>query len=361
MIRLAKSLPKPIRRPIKVEPVLPVKEDEQIALLRSIDEKLTPKPEEPEEKEEAEEVKITEPIEVNVLNFPVPPEPKECKHEMKECVHKEVTVNVPDEVVVKDLPLAQGASTSELQKKTIEALKKVEEIVKKLNFTDDGELKTTGKGGNDGFYGVATAANQLAEMQILNSIVDGLGAVLDVAVTNTVTVQATNLDIRDLAFATDKVDVSGSSVKIQGEDSLGNTTDIQTAPDGDLVTHLHTASLACVDGVNNTQRFPVNENDYGFYMNPNFNWVFNGTTWDRMRGDTQGQQVHAPYYIIKYDDAGSGITYIGKAAVGTSVASAGWQIKRLDESSTPDFDVLFADGVSTFTKVWDSRAGYTYS
>lgn len=282
MIRLAKSLPKPIRRPIKVEPVLPVKEDEQIALLRSIDEKLTPKPEEPEE-EEVEEVKITEPIEVNVLNFPVPPEPKECKHEMKECVHKEVTVNVPDEVVVKDLPLAQGASTSELQKKTIEALKKVEEIVKKLNFTDNGELKTTGKGGgNDGFYGVATAANQLAEMQILNSIVDGLSAILDVEVTNTVTVQATNLDTRDLAFATDKVDVSGSNV--------GSTP-----------------------------------------------------------------------YIVKYDDAGSGITYIGKAAVGTSVASAGWQIKRLDESSTPDFDVLFADGVSTFTKVWNSRSSYSYS
>lgn len=216
MIRLAKSLPKPIRRPIKVEPVLPVKEDEQIALLRSIDEKLTPKPEEPEE-EEVEEVKITEPIEVNVLNFPVPPEPKECKHEMKECVHKEVTVNVPDEVVVKDLPLAQGASTSELQKKTIEALKKVEEIVKKLNFTDDGELKTTGKGGgNDGFYGVATGANQLAEMQILNSIVDGLSAVLDVEVTNTVTVQAANLDIRDLTFATDKVDVTGSSITTTG-------------------------------------------------------------------------------------------------------------------------------------------------
>lgn len=36
------------------------------------------------------------------------------------------------------------------------------------------------------------------------------------AVTGTVTVQATNLDIRDLAFATDKVDVSGSSVSITG-------------------------------------------------------------------------------------------------------------------------------------------------
>jgi lipopolysaccharide export system protein LptA len=37
------------------------------------------------------------------------------------------------------------------------------------------------------------------------------------AITNAVTVTATNLDIRDLAFATDKVDVSGSSVSITGD------------------------------------------------------------------------------------------------------------------------------------------------
>ena len=174
-------------------------------------------------------------------------------------------------------------------------------------------------------------------------------------------VTATNLDVRDLAFATDKVDVSGSTVRIQGKDSLGNTTDIQTAPDGDLVTHLHTASLACVDGVSNTQRFPVNENDYGFYMNPNFNWVYNGSTWDRLRGDTHGMQVHCPAYIIKYDDAGSGITYVGRAVAGTSTGSASWQIYRIDESASPDFDVLYADGVTTFTKTWTSRASYTYS
>lgn len=36
----------------------------------------------------------------------------------------------------------------------------------------------------------------------------------DVTVSNTVTVQSTNLDIRDLVFATDKVDVSGSTVAL---------------------------------------------------------------------------------------------------------------------------------------------------
>ena len=37
-------------------------------------------------------------------------------------------------------------------------------------------------------------------------------------VSNTVTVQATNLDIRDLVFATDKVDVSGSNVTVSATD-----------------------------------------------------------------------------------------------------------------------------------------------
>lgn len=200
MVRLAKSLPKPVYRPTpKVEPEV-INQEAQIALLRSIDEKLTPKPEEKEE--EVEEVKITEPIEVNVLNFPEYPKFPEHKCEMKECVHKEVVVNVPDEVTVKELPLAQGASTSDLQKKTVEALKKVEDLLKKLEFTDDGELKTTGKGGgNDAFYGVATAANQQVEVELLTSILAGLGE---------------TLDIRDLAFATDKVDVSGSSITTTG-------------------------------------------------------------------------------------------------------------------------------------------------
>jgi len=49
-----------------------------------------------------------------------------------------------------------------------------------------------------------------------NSITSTGGA-LDVNVGNTVTVSATDLDIRDLTFATDSVDVTGSSVSITGD------------------------------------------------------------------------------------------------------------------------------------------------
>lgn len=53
-------------------------------------------------------------------------------------------------------------------------------------------------------------------------------------------------------------------------------------------------------------------------------------------------------------------TYIGKADAGSSEGGVIWQIKCLDESG--DFlKIGFADGVSTFTKEWDNRVGYTYS
>jgi hypothetical protein len=64
-------------------------------------------------------------------------------------------------------------------------------------------------------------------------------------------------------------------------------------------------------------------------------------------------------YDTLLDEDGS-YTYVGKAAVGSSEASAVWRIFRLDESSSPDSELRYADGVSTFTKIWNNRATYTY-
>lgn len=322
MIRLAKSLPKPIyRKPApKVEPVEEVKidppstaanQETEIELLTSIQETLNK-----EDLKEAVEVSNFPEIQkVEVLNFPDFPEQKECKHEIPE---------FPSEISVNNLPEIQKVEvlnpSNEVDlSKTNKALQEIEEALKKLKFNRDGELKTTaefkgsfgGGGRNVPPTGqttmqnslpvtiasdqtalpvsldtslLATGAKQDTQIASLASILSELQGILDVAVTNTVTVQATNLDVRDLAFATDTVDVSGSSV-------TANPTE----------------------------------------------------------------------YIVQCDDAGSGIIYVGKAVAGTATSASTWQIFRLDESSTPDFTKLFADGVSTFTKVWDSRSGYTYS
>jgi hypothetical protein len=87
--------------------------------------------------------------------------------------------------------------------------------------------------------------------------------------------------------------ITGNPLLMGAEDSSNQVQNLQCAPDGDLITHVHTASTALTDNVSNTIRIPVNETDFGFYTTPVFPWVFDGTTWDRMRGDaTNGLLVN---------------------------------------------------------------------
>ncbi len=53
------------------------------------------------------------------------------------------------------------------------------------------------------------------------------------------------------------------------------------------------------------------------------------------------------------------LTYVGKAAPGASPSAAVWQIARLDET-TAEIALKYADGVASFSKVWNSRASYAY-
>lgn len=56
------------------------------------------------------------------------------------------------------------------------------------------------------------------------------------------------------------------------------------------------------------------------------------------------------------------MTYIGKAAVGASTASAVWQIQRVDESGTPITVVIkWADGDDSFNNIWNNRTSLSYS
>lgn len=57
---------------------------------------------------------------------------------------------------------------------------------------------------------------------------------------------------------------------------------------------------------------------------------------------------------IRMDDQGS-YMYVGEAAVGTASSVSAWKIRKVSSSS-----VTYADASATFSKVWDSRASYTY-
>lgn len=87
--------------------------------------------------------------------------------------------------------------------------------------------------------------------------------------------------------------------------------------------------------------------------------VFNGTTWDRMRGDTQGTIVKDVVYTTRIDEASATVTYIGVALPGTATSASTWQIKKIDSSSGTS--ITFADGNSSFDNEWDERASLSYS
>lgn len=68
------------------------------------------------------------------------------------------------------------------------------------------------------------------------------------------------------------------------------------------------------------------------------------------------------YTLLLDDVTTTSVTYVGKATIGTATSSALWQIKKLDESSTPvTLSVKWAGGGASFNQVWDNRASLSYS
>lgn len=55
------------------------------------------------------------------------------------------------------------------------------------------------------------------------------------------------------------------------------------------------------------------------------------------------------------------IIYRGEAAVGSAESASVWRIRRLTIAADDDVKEEWADGVDTFSKVWNDRATYAYS
>ncbi len=71
-------------------------------------------------------------------------------------------------------------------------------------------------------------------------------------------------------------------------------------------------------------------------------------------------QPHAPAYLFRLDDDGAGTAYLGRALPGSSSADPVWELRKLLTSGY-NVAILWADGSGLFDKVWDDRAGYSYS
>lgn len=106
--------------------------------------------------------------------------------------------------------------------------------------------------------GAATLAEQQSQTGQLDTMVSQLASI-DSKLTSPLTVQATNLDIRDLAFATDKVDVSNSVVALDAATlaALENTT-VTVANPGITDAELRAAPVP-VSGTVSVDNFPASQ------------------------------------------------------------------------------------------------------
>lgn len=80
--------------------------------------------------------------------------------------------------------------------------------------------------------------------------------------------------------------------------------------------------------------------------------------------DSSGNQIidfgGSTSLALRVDDV-SPITYVGEAATGSATSSAVWRIKKIDETSSPDVIVTWADGNGNFDNIWDNRLSLSYS
>lgn len=76
--------------------------------------------------------------------------------------------------------------------------------------------------------------------------------------------------------------------------------------------------------------------------------------------DPFGGVVSNGNFTTKVDEPDASTTYVGNAQLGTAASSAGWQIQKVSVSGNVT-TISWADGVDSFTKIWDNRATYTYS
>lgn len=92
---------------------------------------------------------------------------------------------------------------------------------------------------------------------------------------------------------------------------------------------------------------------YPLIVNPDGSININGTISTSESSLTYTQ-------VISYTADGLS-EYLGLAVPGTNKASGAWQIRKITYTGMNATDIQFANGTTSFDKVWNNRTGYTYS
>lgn len=97
---------------------------------------------------------------------------------------------------------------------------------------------------------------------------------------------------------------------------------------------------------------------------PVLNLIYNT---DARVGEQGPQGIQGPAgdeevpYTKKVDFITDDLAYLGEAAPGSATNAAVWRIKYAEFFGDGDVSITWASGDSNFDKIWDNRAGYTYT
>lgn len=73
-------------------------------------------------------------------------------------------------------------------------------------------------------------------------------------------------------------------------------------------------------------------------------------------------QLTGKFAILKDDVSTTGVTYFGKAEIGSSQNSSVWQIMKIDKTGSPiTMAITFADGNAKYDNIFSNRLSLTYS
>ena len=85
--------------------------------------------------------------------------------------------------------------------------------------------------------------------------------------------------------------VASRPIQVGGKDLDGSVVGARFARDGDFITQLHSSITGLADNITNSLAIPVGTDNGGFTVFPTMQYVFDGTTWDRTRGNSANGMV----------------------------------------------------------------------
>lgn len=85
-----------------------------------------------------------------------------------------------------------------------------------------------------------------------------------------------------------------------------------------------------------------------------------GTFWQTTQPVSLSSLPISVSEATQLDVSSNTVSYLGKAAVGSSVANAVWKISLITSTSSGGLSIQFANGSASYNSIWNNRTSLTY-